>query len=615
MFAKQHCSSVARHWETLRRTCGALSSSRRQVDAGPRSSCAREVGIASIGLLRHATPRVFLAVALVLAVGGRVIAPPIPALAAGTVHYVSASGSGTYADSTGVATPCSLSTAMLGCAPGDTIVLRGGTYSSRPTLSRSGTSGSPITVTAYAGEAPVLPGLTVTGSYITLSGLKVTGYSGNGIQAYGPHNIQVINCEVYSESSSVVGSDAGVYFRNGHDLLLQNCRIHDVGVTCVRMIDCSNADARGNVLSDGGEDGITVYGTNIRIEGNYVHGCNSQSTHGDGIVVQAPWGKTYGNDTTGIVICDNEVSDCSQYIYIDSWGQSGCNINGVSIYNNVLYAPSTSQYQTGIPFDCERGNISNVVVYNNTLADFARAGSGGSAAIRWVGRSATYANFTLKNNLISNSRIERDSSPSITNLTMDFNLYYHPGGSIIKWNGTSYNNLSSFRSAQPAYEAHGVQADPALTSTFRLDSGSAASGTGIGPSSDSNVPTADAAGAVRSGSTACIGAYEYGSKVVYPTHMALTGRSVVKRGLLYELAISVAPQDAAGCVRLTMQRAVGRKWRTVKRVIVTPRDGVGRYTLKPRYAGRWRIIGHFSGSATATRIFRDCSASKYIGVK
>jgi hypothetical protein len=40
--------------------------------------------------------------------------------------------------------------------PGDTLLLRGGTYLERPTLSRSGTAGAPITVRSYPGETAVI---------------------------------------------------------------------------------------------------------------------------------------------------------------------------------------------------------------------------------------------------------------------------------------------------------------------------------------------------------------------------------------------------------------------------------------------------------------------------
>lgn len=97
----------------------------------------------------------------------------------GAIHYVSPTGNATWAQSTSISTPCSVSTAFSKAMAGDTVYFRGGTYTigqssyPNPTLypANSGTKGNPITFIAYPNETPVIMG-TITP--------KVTGTAGAG---------------------------------------------------------------------------------------------------------------------------------------------------------------------------------------------------------------------------------------------------------------------------------------------------------------------------------------------------------------------------------------------------------------------------------------------------
>jgi hypothetical protein len=83
-------------------------------------------------------------------------------LLAAEVHYVSATGTDTWANSTNIGTPCSLATANANVAAGDTVYLRGGTYSGITGAAigpvNTGTSGNVITFSSYNSEDVQLVG-------------------------------------------------------------------------------------------------------------------------------------------------------------------------------------------------------------------------------------------------------------------------------------------------------------------------------------------------------------------------------------------------------------------------------------------------------------------------
>ena len=150
-----------------------------------------------------------------------VVAGAVAVSHAASVYYVSPSGSDSAAGSQ--AAPWkSIAHAQSVAAAGDTVYFRGGTYSystattsctsqtatvNAIVLSKSGSSGSPINYFNYPSEKPVfnfsgmtndcrIKGFDVTGSYIYLKGLEVTGVRQNnnlnheswGIWVSGSHN-------------------------------------------------------------------------------------------------------------------------------------------------------------------------------------------------------------------------------------------------------------------------------------------------------------------------------------------------------------------------------------------------------------------------------------------
>ncbi|MEU6555236.1 right-handed parallel beta-helix repeat-containing protein [Streptomyces sp. NPDC046915] len=173
--------------------------------------------------------------------------------AAANVYYVAPNGSDS-ATGTQAAPWATMAHAQAVAQAGDTVYLRGGTYSythantscasqtarvDAITLNKSGSSGSPIRYWAYPGERPVfdfsgmkddcrIKGFDVTGSWIHLKGLQVTGVPQNndlnheswGIWVSGSNN-------TFEQVNTHHNMGPGLFIQNGGGNLVLNTDSHD----------------------------------------------------------------------------------------------------------------------------------------------------------------------------------------------------------------------------------------------------------------------------------------------------------------------------------------------------------------------------------------------------
>lgn len=168
----------------------------------------------------------------------------------------------------------SIQTGLDRLQPGETLVLRGGTYLPSATLAfpRSGSSSAPITLRAYPGETPVIDGgsslsavVNVASSWIVVDGITVRnpgGTYGSGIKvsgtatqvtlknvtsseapeaainiASGTSGIQVLGCDVS-------GSATGVQV-SGRNVLIDGCASHDNDRMISNGADCDASSTTG----------------------------------------------------------------------------------------------------------------------------------------------------------------------------------------------------------------------------------------------------------------------------------------------------------------------------------------------------------------------------------
>jgi len=200
---------------------------------------------------------VLLLLASVAAIAG-------PAVARAAEYYVSPTGSDT-ADGTLAAPFATLSRANSAAAAGDTIWVRGGTYTitTQLVLSKSGTSDTGRTkIWAYPGETPVLdaskyvtsnsavdvPVVLVTGSWMHLRGLEISNAK---VGASGDHSYSLLRTKNASNNTFELlklhhGFGPGLFIDTGTGgNLLLNCDSHDNYDKAGSQGDGQNGDGFG----------------------------------------------------------------------------------------------------------------------------------------------------------------------------------------------------------------------------------------------------------------------------------------------------------------------------------------------------------------------------------
>lgn len=192
-------------------------------------------------------------------------------MASGQPWYVATSGSDSNNGSLG--SPFrTIEKAVTAVKAGETIYVRGGTYSltATITLSKSGTENSLISMVAYPGEIPVLDfsgqiqsagsrGVVLTGSWWQIKGISITGAGDNGMIISGGTNNRIEQCSFYRNR------DSGLQIDNGAAAnLIRNCDSY------------FNADPPENGNADGFAPKLTAG------SGNSFYGCRAWRNSDDG---------------------------------------------------------------------------------------------------------------------------------------------------------------------------------------------------------------------------------------------------------------------------------------------------------------------------------------------
>jgi hypothetical protein len=219
-----------------------------------------------------------------------------------------------------------INNALSHTVPGDTVMVRGGTYSEKVLVSRPGISGKYITLEAFAGETPVIDGTTLsvngTEGLITVNGVKfivVRGFT---------------TCNFKAIVSS--GDPKGILVQGGSDYIeIRNNTVYNINYEHTPL--------------DGGCNAILIKGntsdpvTNIIVDGNIIHDCKTGYAEN----------LTVNGYVDGFTVSNNTIYN-AQNIGIDAAGGYGANSipaynyarNGV-ISGNTLYNIESSRGPLG----------------------------------------------------------------------------------------------------------------------------------------------------------------------------------------------------------------------------------------------------------------------------
>lgn len=304
--------------------------------------------------------------------------------------------------------------------PGDTLILRGGTYSQncRRAITANGTAASPLTIRAATGETPILSRPLenvatqnnieiVNSSHLVIRGLKFRGGS-IGVRLMGTsNNLTFEDNEIYEVGANAFASNSG----NSDALTLRHNHIHDTGLST------DDTEGEGMYL---GCNNNTCRVTNSLIENNYIHHTRGTSSGGnDGIEIKVGSG---GNTIRNNVIHDTITGQEFPCIFV--YGGAQPNI----VEGNVMW-------------NCGEAIqvVSDAVIRNNLILSSTITGitAGPHTQV------ATMKDVTIVNNTVFGHpeciSVDWDTA---TNMTLANNAFYCSGSTAVNASGLSRGGIT-----------------------------------------------------------------------------------------------------------------------------------------------------------------------------
>jgi hypothetical protein len=442
---------------------------------------------------------------------------PAPELFSPHTYYVAATGADNGAGAAG--SPFRTITHALSLVvPGDTVMLRGGTYAEQISFSRSGLLGKNITVKAYPGETPVIDG----------SNVSVAGWQAL-VSIHNARYIVLDGLDICHLHSAAANTDPEGIFINGssHDITIQHCNIYDIKNNAtlangrsghaILVIGSDNTTAISNLVITGCTVHDTQTGTseNVTLAGNVdsftVSHNTLYNTENIGIIIAGgdglnPSGNVAVNYARNGVVSDNTLYNISMANSVAIWGAN--NYGAIAIYicggagtiverNKVynsdrgiglisessIYATRTTIVRNNFVYNCWRTGIymgdylnftgsgtKSCYVVNNTLLQNDRV-PGAFGEIEGELRLTEHCDSNvIANNLVyagSSDLFVHKYTTTGANNSINYNLYYTTGTPGWIWqstNGTPSATLSAWQTASGADGNSLYGVDPLLVS-------------------------------------------------------------------------------------------------------------------------------------------------------
>jgi parallel beta-helix repeat protein len=303
------------------------------------------------------------------------------------------------------------------------------------------------------------------------------------------------------------GASNGINNGNVDHVTIKNLTIQNIYVYTSSSDGSSNLNSCGCVAFNGSTTNSTVTGNTVHhcYGGVWIQGSSSDINNvvSNNTISNTNWGIGHGGATKGIVITGNDISHASFEDANDNYHHNGIMMfpqgvlaQGVVISNNYIH--DIGGHETAHIFldPAGSGDLPGVLIYNNVVATLS--GNGPANAFITVGigvsGSRVFNNTisgsggqgisgqispTLQNNIITATYCGICLNGGAAGVVSNYNdISNLTGGSIQMNDGThGYGSLAAW-SAGTKQDENSITANPILTSTFGLNSGSGAIGKG-----------------------------------------------------------------------------------------------------------------------------------------
>lgn len=314
------------------------------------------------------------------------------------VYYIASASSGGSTGNTGlsIASPWPLSKLNTFEVAGDIILInKGDTLTGTSTISRSGTSGNPITYDVYgsATNNPILDGgssttnktLTITGHFIVVKNIQVqnsftTAFGTLFLSGTGCHDVAIRNCHVTGGYRGIhaqnctdniiidscyiegvghnAGGTAGPASGDGAHIQLDNCNGAGIQITNNKVYVASPNVGVGDLISMFQSSG--TIGSYIQISGNILYGGGNGTNGYDGIGV-GDVGGAYQH-------CFNNRLSETGYAGIQIPGGDSIIVEGNYIYSSKRTFPGgTGSLKAMTCYSAFGATPTNITAQNNFL--------------------------------------------------------------------------------------------------------------------------------------------------------------------------------------------------------------------------------------------------------
>jgi hypothetical protein len=481
----------------------------------------------------------------------------------GTTYYVATNGVDNPQHGTMAAPFASLQYAAAAAKPGDTVLVRSGTYNKLLTLTtkNSGTAPAPITFAANPGENAILDGTNLAipngqNGLVTLNGASNVIIEGFTIQNYTTASVaqvpigiyitgvsdndQIINnhvtnittmahatakgCanDIASQTSNALGIDAfgdvGAAAKYITNLVVAGNRIDHLLTGCSESMSMTGNVSYFAILSN-----VVAYNNNIGIDatgweddgrrydyarygiirGNLVHDIHSRPTNPDYNYYGADG--IYVDGGAQIIIEQNEIFGVDYGLEIAS-ETSGHDATYVTARNNLVYGNTQVGISIGgsSPNPGGNGGTQNATIVNNTLYDNDTQHTGtGEFQIQWYAKSNAFDNNIMYANgqclLVSMTPTSVQPLPARLNTTL-YSCGPGAAGAQFVWQTKAITGFSAWQ-ARSGQDALSLFANPlfASASTPNFDVTAPSPAIGAGTDLGTALGAVDLAGNPRIG--------------------------------------------------------------------------------------------------------------------